>query len=320
MSNAAAAGHNISASRLGEAIADGIRARVLDLSLQRGGGYLSQACSSAEMFSALFSRIMNLGDLPAPMPAQRFNGVPSARNKNAVVGEAFNGPKLPHLDRFYLSPAHYCMALYAALIEAGRLAPESMIEFNSDGSTVEMIGSEHSPGMGMTTGSFGQAISQVAGIALARRMRGETGNNWLFMSDGEFGEGQVWEGLLFLAHQKLDTVGIFVDVNGQQVDGLTEEVFDLGSLADKCRAFGAEAVDVDGHDIEAMVTAARLIGKGKPLVVLAHTDTARGMDVLVPRKPDLHYVGIHKEEDKQQLVQTLADLRRRSDRSNLLDA
>lgn len=319
MATAAPAGHNSSAFKPA-AVADGIRARVLDLSLSRGGGYLSQACSSAEILSALFTRVMNLGELDAPRRAPPFGGVPSRSNKDAVVGEEFNGPKLPHLDRFYLSPAHYCMALYAALIEVGRLAPESMAQFNRDGSTVEMIGSEHSPGMGMTTGSFGQAISQVGGIALARRMRGETGRTWLFMSDGEFDEGQVWEGLLFLAHQKLDKVGILVDVNGQQVDGLTKDIFDLGSLADKCRAFGADAVDVDGHDIEALAKAASRIGGGRPLVILAHTDTARGMEVLSPRKPDLHYVGIHENSDKAPLERTLASLRERAGHAGSVEA
>jgi transketolase len=311
MTTAAPAGHN-SSTYEPSAVADGIRARVLELSLSRGGGYLSQACSSAEILSALFTRVMKLGLLDEPRLAPSFGGVPSRTNKNAVVGEAFNGPKLPHLDRFYLSPAHYCMALYAALIEVGRLAPESMAQFNRDGSTVEMIGSEHSPGMGMTTGSFGQAISQVAGIALARRMRGESGRTWLFMSDGEFDEGQVWEGLLFLAHQKLDRVGILVDVNGQQVDGMTKDIFDLGSLADKCRAFGADAVEVDGHDIEALAEAASRIGGGRPLVILANTDTARGMEVLSSRKPDLHYVGIHQNADKAPLERTLASLRERA--------
>ncbi len=288
-------------------LANAIRARVLELSLQRGGGYLSQACSSAEIFATLYSRIMQLEPVNQPLKASPFSGVPSKKNKNAASGEVFNGTKRPPLDRFYLSPSHYCVALYATLVETHRLTAGSLYEFNQDGTTVEMIGSEHSPGMALSTGSFGQAISQVAGIALARRMRGETGNNWLFMSDGEFNEGQVWEALIFLAHEKMDNVGIYVDMNGQQVDGYTKDVFDLGSLKEKCESFGAYTVEVDGHDIEALTKASNNINKGKPLVVLAYTDTAKGIKILEDRKPDLHYVGI-KEADKEKLTQALIQL------------
>lgn len=213
-----------------ERVADGIRARVLDLVLQRGGGYLSQACSSAEQLAALYVGIMNLNKLDTPLKAPAFTSVPGDKIQASVDGGVFNGEKSAETDRFFLSPSHYCMALYAALIETGRLTPESLFEFNRNGSTVEMIGAEHSPGMELTTGSFGQGLSQVAGVALARKMKGDTGNCWLFMSDGEFNEGQVWESMAFCAKEQLDSVGVVVDVNDQQVDGTTQEVFDMGSL------------------------------------------------------------------------------------------
>ena len=73
-------------------------------------------------------------------------------------------------------------------------------------SSAEMIGAEHSPGMELTTGSFGQALSQAAGIALARRLKGETGRTWVFMSDGEFEEGQSYEAVQTMCHYGLDSV------------------------------------------------------------------------------------------------------------------
>lgn len=291
------------------AVAAGIRARVLSLSLDRGGGYVSQACSSAETLAVLFNGVLRLDESVGPANAPRFNGVPSSKNRDSIKGMLYLGHPGPHLDRFYLSPSHYCMALYAALIEVGRLSPVSMNDFNRDGGTVEMIGAEHSPGMGLTTGSFGQALSQVAGIAIGRRMRGEIGRNWLFMSDGEFDEGQVWEALMFMSHHKLDSVGVFVDVNGQQVDGNTRDVLDLGDLAAKLRAFGALVVEVDGHDAEALFAASLNIRRGAPLIVLARTATDKGMECLAPRKPDLHYVGIRAEADIQALRTTLVHLR-----------
>lgn len=297
-------------------VAAGIRARVLALSLERGGGYVSQACSSAETLATLFNGVMRLGDSAAPFDAPTFNGVPSAKNKESIKGELYLGARHPELDRFYLSPSHYCMALYAALIEIGRLSPSSMSAFNRDGGTVEMIGAEHSPGMGLTTGSFGQALSQVAGIALARRLRGDIGRNWLFMSDGEFDEGQVWEALMFSAHHKLDTVGVFVDVNGQQVDGYTKDVVDLGNLAAKLKAFGAIVAEVDGHNIDELFNASQNIGRGAPLVVLANTQTDKGVEYLASRKPDLHYVGIRSEVDSEALKTALKELQKAAGHSH----
>lgn len=113
-----------------------------------------------------------------------------------------------------------------------------LAQFNQDGSTVEMIGAEHSPGMEFTTGSLAQGLSQAAGVALARKLRGESGRCWVYMSDGEFQEGQTWETFEVLAAYKLGNVGIYVDVNGQQCDGRMEDVLDIGELAGNCDRSG----------------------------------------------------------------------------------
>jgi transketolase len=286
----------------------GVRRRVLALTIEKGGCYLSQACSSAEILSLLYRHIMKLGPSEGPFIAPKFYGTPSAGADAYRTGGLYNGAPAPDRDRFFLSPSHYCVALYAILVESGRLSPESMSDFNLDGGTLEMIGAEHSPGMELTTGSFGQALSQVAGIAAARRLRGESGNNWLMMSDGEFNEGQVWEALMFASNQRLDRIGVFVDVNGQQVDGLTRDVFNTEPLAEKLAAFGADVADLDGHDIEAMAAASRRVGHGKPLVVLCRTDPARGLGVIESRKPDLHYVTIRSDQERERFETALAEL------------
>lgn len=117
---------------------------------------------------------MKLGASQAPFEAPKFSGVPGKTNKDYVTGRAYNGPVTAGYDRLLISPAHYAVAVYAALIEAGRLSPESLFEFNVDGSTVEQIGAEHSPGFELTTGSFGQAISQAGGIAFSRKLKKKT--------------------------------------------------------------------------------------------------------------------------------------------------
>ena len=83
-----------------------------------------------------------------------------------MTGADFNGGVSPDRDRFILSPTHYSLVLYAALVETGRMAPDGLLEFNQDGSSVEMIGAEHSPGMEVMTGSLGQGLGQAAGMAL----------------------------------------------------------------------------------------------------------------------------------------------------------
>ncbi|MDO9302737.1 MAG: 1-deoxy-D-xylulose-5-phosphate synthase N-terminal domain-containing protein, partial [Anaerolineales bacterium] len=219
-------------------IARNIRLRVLDHVLKNNGGYMSQACSSAELLSVLYTKVMNLEPSIAPMIPPPFPGVPSKDNPNSFSGAGYNGPKASHLDRFIFSPSHYALVLYSVLIETGRMAPEGLEQFNQDGSTVEMIGAEHSPGCEVTSGSLAQALSQAAGIALARRQRGETGRVWVFLSDGELQEGQTWETLAVLSAYRLDNVGIYIDVNGQQCDGSMEAVMNMEPLAAKLEAFG----------------------------------------------------------------------------------
>lgn len=280
-------------------VADNIRLRVLDHVLKNNGGYLSQACSSAEIFATLYMRVMKLGPSEGPMIPQPFSGVPGPDNPNFFNGGVYNGPKAPQLDRFIFSPAHYALVLYSTLIELGRMAPEGLEMFNKDGTTVEMIGAEHSPGVETTTGSLAQAISQAGGIALARRMRGETGRIWVMMTDGEFQEGQVWEAVNALSYHRLDNVGVYVDVNGQQCDGAMEDVMHIEPLCSRLETFGARAIEVDGHDIEALAAPAQLTPDGRPLFVLARTTPWYGMDILQERAPKLHYVRFTSDEERQ---------------------
>ncbi|HEY0121324.1 MAG TPA: 1-deoxy-D-xylulose-5-phosphate synthase N-terminal domain-containing protein [Rhizobium sp.] len=287
-----------------QSLANGIRAQVLSHTVQHGG-YLSQACSAAEVFGFLYGRGMALGPSEGPLVPPPFAGAPSAHNADHRSGMLYNGRRAPDKDRFFLSPTHYAMTLYAALIETGRLGKDGLSQFNTDGSTVEMIGGEHSPGHETNGGSFGQTISQAAGVAWARRRSGDTGKVWVFLSDGECQEGQIWEAVMNLAFQKLDNVHIVVDNNGQQVDGRTEEVMGLEPLDAKFQAFGAHVVRVDGHDLSALDQAFETPHKGKPLVVIADTDPTRGIDLLKERWPNLHYVRFKNEGERTRYAQAL---------------
>ncbi|HVO39173.1 MAG TPA: transketolase [Spirochaetia bacterium] len=268
----------------------GIRRRVMEHTIANNGGYLSQACCAAEILATLYLKTMRLGPSIAPMIPPAFPGVPGPGNSDYVTGGLYHGEAAPDRDRFYLSPAHYALVLYAALIEAGRMAPEGLAQFNQDGSTVEMIGAEHSPGFSMMGGALAQTLSQAAGVALARRLKGERGRVWVFLSDGEFQEGQTWETIAALAFYKLDRLGVYVDVNGQQCDGETEDVMTTEPLDKRIESFGGRAVIVDGHDPAAINAPADLHPDGRPLFVLCRTDPCRGIPLLNERRPRLHYV------------------------------
>lgn len=281
-----------------QAVADGIRRRVLEHVLENNGGYMSQACSSAEMFAMLYSRVMNLGPSTAPLEPRRFVGVPGP-DVPFFSGADYNGPQGPDLDRFIFSPAHYALVLYATLIEVGRLAETGLTHFNEDGSTVEMIGAEHSPGVETTTGSLAQALSQAGGIALARKLRGDTGDVWVMMSDGEFQEGQTWEAVEQIARFELSNLRVIVDANGQQCDGCLDEVETADPLTNRIRAFGATAIETNGHDLDGLEEA-MTVDTGKPHFVIARTDPVRGLPLFGDRAPLLHYLRFTSAEERAQ--------------------
>ena len=280
-----------------EQIAAGIRCRVFEHVLKHDGGYLSQALSAAEIFAALYGSVLRLAPVEGSLRPGLFAGVPGSAREGSGTGGRFNGPPGPDLDRFLFSPAHYALVLYAALIEVGRLARPALGEFNVDGSTMEMIGAEHSPGVETTTGSLAQALSQACGVALARKMRGEPGRTWVFMSDGEFQEGQTWEALAFASFHGLSRLRAVVDANGQQCDGTIASVGNIEPLVERIRSFGCEAVEFDGHDIGALVSEMES-EIDKPLVLVARTDPARGLPVLAARAPLLHYVRFGSDAER----------------------
>lgn len=312
MRNERMAGGNPNSYDVVRRAAHGIRLRVLEHTIEHGG-YLSQACSAAEILATLYLHCMNLGPSEGAMIPLPFgkDDVPGIRKPHSLSGATYNGAKAPALDRFFLSPTHYALALYATLIEAGRLAPEGLAQFSQDGSSVEMIGGEHSPGHEVNGGSFGQTLSQAAGVAVARRLRADTGRVWVFMSDGEFQEGQTWETIMTMAFHKVDNLSVFVDVNNQQVDGRMQDVMGIEPLASKLSAFGAHVIEVNGHDIEALADAAQERQAGKPVIVLGYTSPYQGMEILEERYPHLHYIRFKDEEDRRRYREFLEIMKAR---------
>ena len=284
-----------------EDIALGIRRRVFEHCILNNGAYLSQACSSAEQLAWLYNEALNLGDSISPSIPELFNGVPSKLNKKYKTGAGYNGPISAEYDRLIFAPAHYALVAYSTLIEVGRLSPEALSMFNKDGSSVEIIGAEHSPGMEMHNGTLGIGLSTAAGIAYGRKLKNEKGETCVFMSDGELQEGQIWEALQASVYYKLDNLWAIIDVNEQQVDGAMSDVLDIGDINKKINSFGAKCIEIDGHDINAMRQAKSEKHIDQPLIILARTSPYKGMNFLKTRFPRLHYVRFKSEEERKKM-------------------
>jgi transketolase len=287
-------------------VALGIRRRVFEHVIKNNGGYLSQACSAAEQLAWLYHEELKLGTSTLPMVPPPFKGVPSANHPDYHTGAGYNGPATPDFDRLFIAPAHYALVAYATLIEVGRMSPKGLEMFNKDGSSVEMIGAEHSPGMEVHNGTLGVGLSTAAGLAFGRKRKGETGRNWVFMSDGEVQEGQTWEAVQAAAYHKLDNLFAIMDVNEQQCDGAMSSVMEVRDIKQKFISFGAVCVEVDGHDLNAIREAMKTPHDERPLIILARTSPYHSMTALKARFPRLHYVRFKSEEERARMNESIA--------------
>lgn len=272
-----------------------VRKRILKLAIERGGCYLAQACSSAEIVTSLYMNIMNIGPSLGNADAQPFPGVPSPTNMDYPKGSLYHGAPEPNNDRFFVSCCHYASVIYCALVEAGRMSERALEKFNVDGWNMEMIGAEHSPGFENTAGSLGQTVCIAAGTAHAYKMQGKTGKIYCMLSDGELEEGQTWECFQAASFYGLENFIVYVDVNGQQIEGWTRDVMNTEPMVDRMHSFGWEAVVVDGHNIDVLEKAAKTPHPGKPLMVLCHTSPSHGIPLLDKMIPK-HFVSIPAAE------------------------
>lgn len=169
-------------------------------------------------------------------------------------------PRMERRDRIVVSKGHAGPAMYAALALKGFFEVEELKTLNRLGTRLPShTDRRRTPGVDMTTGSLGQGFSSGLGIAYACKLKGIDNYTYIILGDGELGEGQVWECALFAAAKGLSRVMVFVDANGYQLDGATDEVLPLGDVRRKFEEFGWEALDVkDGNDVEAICGAVEM--------------------------------------------------------------
>jgi transketolase len=201
-------------------------------------------------------------------------------------------------DQFILSKGHAAGALYVTLWTVGLLTEEDLQEFHGEGTRL----SGHPPATGIpevlfATGSLGHGPSLAAGLALAKKLKGEPGRVYCLTSDGEWNEGACWEAAIFARHHQLDNLTLIVDRNGLQGFGTTREVADLGPLADRFRAFQLSTAEVDGHDADALA-AALVVSSAVPQVVIARTQKGCGVSFMEDRM-EWHYLALSAEQYQQ---------------------
>lgn len=279
--------------------ANRIRARVGRLALAKNGAYLAQACSSADILATLYGAASKLA-APRSTRAPKIPTQPPRPGQVTPRGSDFNGVPDHEHDRFVLSPAHYSSALYATLVEYQRLNEDELAHYAENGTSLEMIGSEQSPGLEATTGALAQGLSVAVGMALARKVRHDSGTVWVLVSDGELEEGQTWEALAAAAHHDLDNLVLIVDANSLQVDGRPSEVMNVEPIAERIRAFGLLVHEVDGHDPIALAEACLQRTAGQPTAVVCRTHPWQGLPLLADRYPNkLHFVRVRDDERAQ---------------------
>jgi transketolase len=212
-------------------------------------------------------------------------------------------------DAFVLSKGHSAGALYVTLWSIGAIADADLETFHRDGTRL----SGHPPAAGVpeilfATGSLGHGPGLASGLALAKRLQGAPGRVFCLTSDGEWNEGACWEALIFARHQQLANLTLIVDLNGLQGFGTTKDVADLDSLADKFRAFGWFAVEVDGHDVSAIQSALELcIDQPTPSVIVAKTTKGKGVS-FIENRMDSHYLPLDPSQYAQ-AVREIEELR-----------
>lgn len=211
-------------------------------------------------------------------------------------------------DLFFLSNGHISPVFYSVLARSGYFPIDELVTFRQIGSRLQGHPTTHEglPGIRVASGSLGQGLSVAIGAAQAKKLNNDPHLVYVLMGDGELQEGQIWEAAMYAPHNKIDNLIAVVDYNGAQIDGSTEQVLSLGNLRAKWEAFGWYVLEIErGNDITSVVQglyeAKSRTGKGKPVIILLHTEMGNGVDFMM---------GSHKwhgiAPNDEQLVSALA--------------
>jgi transketolase len=236
--------------------ANDIRQDIIAMLLEAKSGHVAGPLGMADVFTALYFNIMRHDP---------------------------SNPTWEGRDRLVLSCGHICPVLYATLAEAGYFPKAELKTLRKLGTRLH--GHPHNlalPGIETSSGPLGQGSSQAVGMATAFAMDHLKNRVYLVMSDGELQEGQNWEAIMFAGKNKLHNLTAVIDRNNIQIDGYTEDIMPLEPLRDKFEAFNWHVLEIDGHNMQAIINAyheAEAIFE-KPTVIVAHTIPGKGVDFM----------------------------------------
>lgn len=240
-----------------EAISNNIRADILKMTTMAKSGHPGGSMSMADIITALYFNVLN---------------------------HEPEDPELKDRDVFILSKGHCAPALYAALGECGYFKKEEFKKLRKPDAILQgHPDSTKTPGIEVSTGSLGNGLSIGCGIAISSKMEGDNRKVYVLLGDGECNEGQVWEALMFAAHYRLQNLIAIIDLNGYQVDGKTSDIMNMDPIDKKLEAFNWDVFELDGHNINTIISTIRLANErknGRPKAIIAKTVKGKGVSFM----------------------------------------
>lgn len=265
-------------------IASQVRRDIVRMVHGSASGHPGGSLGCADLLTALYFKIMHHTPQPFDMDAK-------------------------NQDVFILSNGHISPVFYSVLARSGYFDVAELATFRKINSRLQGHPTTHEglPGVRVATGSLGQGMSVAIGAALAKKLNNDQSVVYSLHGDGELQEGQNWEAIMFAPNHNVDNLIATVDWNGQQIDGPTYKVNDLGNIRQKFEAFGWHTLEMNGNDMDEVVhtleEAKSLVGKGKPIAIIMRTIMGKGVEFM---ENDHNWHGVAPNDE--QLSKALAQL------------
>lgn len=258
--------------------ADWVRLRTIQLIDRAGLGHYSSTFSCAEILAVLYYRTLRL------CPAE---------------------PAWADRDRFLLGKGHVAVGLWPVLADLGYFPEGWLDRFGQLGSPLnDHPNMRTAPGVDFSSGSLGHNLSVAVGMGLAGRLRDRDYRTVVLTGDGELQEGQVWEAAMAASHYRLGNVVAIVDANGFSGAGPTSQAMNIEPLGARFEAFGWLVMEVDGHDVDALVDALDELpdpGSGVPTCIVARTRKGRGVSWM-EAAPQAWHLGVMSPEQRDRAI------------------
>ena len=242
-------------------IASQVRRDIVRMVHGSASGHPGGSLGCADLLTALYFKVMNHTPQPFDMDAK-------------------------NQDVFILSNGHISPVFYSVLARSGYFDVAELGTFRKINSRLQGHPTTHEglPGVRVASGSLGQGMSVAIGVALAKKLNNDQSVVYTLHGDGELQEGQNWEAIMFAPNNNVDNLVVTVDWNGQQIDGPTYKVNDLGNIREKFDAFGWHTLEMNGNDMDEVVhtleEAKSLVGKGKPIAIIMRTIMGKGVEFM----------------------------------------